>query len=68
MGYGDFIETTNLVMVLLMALSMKINPFDVSPSGDLFFADKRNIKRIDKARKSPTKQLSEEERNKLFSL
>ena len=46
----------------------RVNPFDVSPSGDLFFADKRNIQRIDKASKGQTKQLSEEEREKLFSL
>ncbi|SCD20328.1 hypothetical protein PSM36_1507 [Proteiniphilum saccharofermentans] len=26
----------------------RINPFDVSPSGDLFFADKRNIEKIEK--------------------
>lgn len=27
----------------------RVNPFDVSPSGDLFFADKRNLERIEKA-------------------
>ncbi len=46
----------------------RVNPFDVSPSGDLYFADKRNIERIDKARQGKTKQLSEEERGKLFSI
>ncbi|WP_298653501.1 hypothetical protein [uncultured Proteiniphilum sp.] len=46
----------------------RINPFDVSPSGDLFFADKRNIEHIDKALAGQTKRLSEEERKKLFSL
>jgi hypothetical protein len=30
----------------------RVNPFDVSPSGDLFFADKRNLEHIDKALKS----------------
>ena len=45
----------------------RVNPFDVSPSGDLYFADKRNIERIDKARQGKTKQLSEEERGKLIS-
>jgi hypothetical protein len=25
----------------------RVNPFDVSPSGDLFFADKRNLDAID---------------------
>lgn len=46
----------------------RINPFDVSPSGDLFFADKRNIEHIDKSRTGQTKRLSDEERKKLFSL
>lgn len=46
----------------------RVNPFDLSPSGDLFFADRRNIDHLDKARKSHTKRLSEDERNKLFSL
>jgi hypothetical protein len=27
----------------------RVNPFNISPSGDLFFADKRNIDSIDKA-------------------
>lgn len=27
----------------------RVNPFDVSPSGDLFFADKRNIEHVNQA-------------------
>lgn len=27
----------------------RVNPFETSPSGDLFFADKRNLAKIDKA-------------------
>lgn len=46
----------------------RINPFEVSPSGDLFFADKRNIEHIDKALAGRTKRLSDEERKELFSL
>jgi len=46
----------------------RINPFEVSPSGDLFFADKRNIEHIDTALAGRTKRLSDEERNELFSL
>ena len=46
----------------------RVNPFDISPSGDLFFADKRNIERIDKSREGQKKKMSEEERTKLFSL
>ena len=46
----------------------RVNPFDRSPSGDLFFADRRNIDHIDKARTGRTKRLSDEERKELFSL
>ena len=46
----------------------RVNPFDISPSGDLFFADRRNTDHIDKARTGRTKRLSDEERKKLFSL
>jgi hypothetical protein len=44
----------------------RVNPFDVSPSGDLFFADKRNLEHIDKASKGKIKNLSMEEQSKLF--
>ncbi|MDR3129682.1 MAG: hypothetical protein LBU03_05530 [Tannerellaceae bacterium] len=27
----------------------RVNPFEVSPSGDLFYADKRNLEQIDRA-------------------
>lgn len=30
-------------------MEFRSNPFEVSPSGDLFFADKRNLSKIDKA-------------------
>lgn len=46
----------------------RVDPFDVSPSGDLFFADKRNLEHIDKARKGEVKELSKEEQKKLFDL
>lgn len=46
----------------------RVNPFDLSPSGDLFFADRRNIDHLDKARKNHAIRLTEDERNKLFSL
>jgi hypothetical protein len=44
----------------------RVNPFDVSPSGDLFFADKRNLEHIDNAKKGKTKKLSREEHAELF--
>lgn len=46
----------------------RTNPFDVSPSGDLFFADKRNLEHIDKARKGQVKTLSREEQRELLGL
>ena len=45
-----------------------VNPFDVSPSGDLYFADKRNLDRIDKAMSDESVSLSKEEEKELFSL
>jgi hypothetical protein len=45
----------------------RVNPFDVSPSGDLFFADKRNLEHIDKAGKGKIKTLSKEDQVKLLS-
>ena len=45
----------------------RVNPFDVSPSGDLFFADKRNLDHIDNAMRGQTKVLSPAEREELFS-
>lgn len=35
----------------------RLNPFDVSPTGDLFFADKRNIEHINKARAGKIKKV-----------
>ena len=46
----------------------RVNPFEVSASGDLFFADKRNLDHIDKALKGNTITLSDEEEQQLFSL
>ena len=46
----------------------RVNPFDVSPSGDLYFADKRNLDRIDKAMSDESVSLSKEEEKELFSL
>lgn len=45
----------------------RVNPFDVSPSGDLFFADRRNLEHIEKASKGKIKTLSREDQAKLLS-
>ncbi|MDR2929006.1 MAG: hypothetical protein LBV41_12530 [Cytophagaceae bacterium] len=46
----------------------RVNQFELSPSGDLFFADKRNIAHIAEARKGQTKRLSKEEQKEFFGL
>ena len=57
-----------------MAIPMeyRCNPFDVSQSGDLFFADKRNIEHlnaaVNQARGGQTKKLSKAEQKKLLGL
>jgi hypothetical protein len=57
-----------------MAIPMKYrcNPFDTSPSGDLFFADKRNVEHIKKAtsqaRNGQTRKLSKADQKHLFDL
>ena len=55
---------------LAIPAEYRINPFEVSPSGDLFFADKRNLKRLEEniaqAKKSETVELTPALRNELF--
>ena len=50
----------------------RCNPFDISPSGDLFFADKRNVEHLDKAieqaRSGKTHILTREDQKKLLGL
>jgi hypothetical protein len=54
--------------LMIIPEEFRVNPWYTRPSGDLFFADKRNIEHIDKASKSQTKRLTDAEREKLFSL
>jgi hypothetical protein len=53
-------------------MEYRCNPFDISPSGDLFFADKRNVQRLDEsvkqARNGQTRKLTKAEQKRLFSL
>lgn len=50
----------------------RCNPFEVSPSGDIFFADKRNVehlnKAIEKAKNGKAISLSKEEQKKFLGL
>ena len=48
----------------------RCNPFNVSPSGDLFYADKRNVEHLEKAikqaKEGKMKKLTPELRKELF--
>ncbi len=50
----------------------RCNPFDISPSGDIFWADKRNVEQLNKslesAKKSKRTLLKEEDQKKLLGL
>ena len=50
----------------------RCNPFDISPSGDLFYADKRNVEHLDEAikqaKEGKTIKLTPELRKELFSV
>lgn len=48
----------------------RTNPFEVSPSGDLFYADKRNIEHLEEAVKQvkPEQELSKEEQHTFLGL
>ena len=63
-----FITKNWVAEFLSIPSEYRVNPFDISPSGDIYFADRRNIEHIDKARTGRTKILSKEEQKALFSL
>ena len=48
----------------------RCNPFDISPSGDLFYADKRNVEHLEEAikqaKEGKTTKLTPELRKELF--
>lgn len=46
----------------------RCDPFEFSPSGDLFFADRRNIERISKAKTGKTTRLTREAQKALFEI
>ncbi|MDR0393773.1 MAG: hypothetical protein LBH77_01300 [Tannerella sp.] len=45
----------------------RCNPFECSPSGDLFFADRRNLEHIKNAKEGQIRTLSKEDQKKLLS-
>ena len=50
----------------------RCNPFDVSPSGDIFWADKRNVEKLDlsikQVQEGKVKRLSKKDQKEFFSL
>ena len=65
---AKFLSEDWVIQFMAIPAEYRVNPFEVSPSGDLFFADKRNLEHIDKAINGKKKRLSKEEQAKLFSL
>ena len=63
-----YVDEDWIAAFLSIPAEHRVNPFDVSPSGDLYFADKRNLDRIDKAMSDESVSLSKEEEKELFSL
>lgn len=63
---AKFFSENYLKEFMSIPAEFRVNPFDISPSGDLFFADRRNLEHIEKASKGKTKILSGEEQSKLF--
>jgi hypothetical protein len=63
-----FVSESWIREFLSIPAKFRINPFDVSPSGDLFFADRRNLEHIEKARRGKIKKLSMEDQAKYLSI
>ena len=68
-----FIDKEWIGEFMAIPMEYRCNPFDVSPSGDLFFADKRNIEHLNAATNQArgdrkTKKLSMAEQQKLLGL
>ena len=64
----EFITENWIKEFMSIPAEYRVNPFDVSPSGDIYFADKRNVEYIKNARTGRVITLSEEEEKALFSL
>ncbi|NDV59387.1 hypothetical protein [Bacteroides sp. 519] len=57
---------------LAIPSEFRCDPFDYSPSGDLFYADRRNVEHLEKSieqvRNGKTKKLSKEEQDEFLGL
>jgi hypothetical protein len=65
-----WLDGTLLREYLEIPAEFRVNPFDISPSGDVFWADRRNVEELDRrlANRGETIVLTEEEQRKLFSI
>ena len=67
-----FINIEWIKEFMSIPMEYRCNPFDISPSGDLFFADKRNVENLNIAvsqtRNGQIKKLSKSEQKQLFDL
>lgn len=46
----------------------RCDPFEISPSGDLFFADRRNLEKISRAKTGKITRLTKEAQKALFEI
>jgi len=69
---GNIVSEQWMKDFLSIPKKYRVNPFDISPSGDVYFADKRNVDDIDKSlenvKKGMVKRLSKEEQRAFLGL
>ncbi|MDR3268926.1 MAG: hypothetical protein LBT83_07655 [Tannerella sp.] len=67
-----FVSEDRIKEFMAIPMQYRCNPFDYISSGDLFYADQRNIEHInnaiEQAGNGQTKKLSKEEQTQLFGL
>lgn len=63
-----FVSTDWIKEFMAIPTEYRCDPFEISPSGDLFFADKRNLEKISKAKTERTTLLTKEAQKALFEI
>lgn len=65
-----FVSESWIKQFMSIPAEYRVNPFDISPSGDLYFADRRNIEKIsiglEQAKQGKTVKLTPSLREELF--
>jgi len=54
-----FLDEEWIKEYLAIPAEYRCNPFDISPSGDIFWADKRNVERLEKSAKITEQQIKQ---------